>query len=56
MITLHSLSPTTITRPSDQLPLGRWLFLPKSHAAAMADASTSALPPGILAPESLALS
>ena len=39
--TLRGLNPTLTGRPSDQLPLGSWLFIPKRRAAANADTSTS---------------
>ena len=52
--TLRSLNPTITARPSDQLPLGSWLFLPKRRAAANADTSTTSLPAGFYTPETLA--
>lgn len=52
--TLRSLKPTITARPSDQLPLGSWLFLPKRRAAANADTSTTSLPAGFYIPETLA--
>jgi hypothetical protein len=52
--TLRGLSPTITNRPSDQLPLGSWLFIPKRRAAANADTSTTSLPSGIITPETLA--
>ncbi len=57
MTTLRGLSPTISNRPSDQLPLGSWLFIPKRRAAANADTSTTSttsLPSGIITPETLA--
>ena len=54
MTTLRGLSPTITNRPSDQLPLGSWLFIPKRRAAANADTSTTSLPSGIITPETLA--
>jgi excisionase family DNA binding protein len=52
--TLRSLNPTITARPSDQLPLGSWLFPPKRRAAANADTSTTSLPAGFYTPETLA--
>ena len=52
--TLRGLNPTITDRPSDQLPLGSWLFLPKRRAAANADTSTTSLPAGFYTPETLA--
>jgi excisionase family DNA binding protein len=52
--TLRGLNPTITARPSDQLPLGSWLFLPKRRAAANADTSTTSLPAGFYTPETLA--
>ena len=52
--TLRSLNPTITARPSDQLPLGSWLFIPKRRAAANADTSTTTLPSGFYTPETLA--
>jgi len=54
LTTLRSLNPTITNRPSDQLPLGNWLFIPKRRAAANADTSTTSLPAGFYTPESLA--
>jgi excisionase family DNA binding protein len=50
--TLRSLNPTITNRPSDQLPLGNWLFIPRRRAAA--NASTTSLPAGFYTPETLA--
>jgi len=52
--TLRGLNPTIINRPSDLLPLGSWLFIPKRRAAANADTSTTSLPAGFYTPETLA--
>ena len=52
--TLRGLNPTLTGRPSDQLPLGSWLFIPKRRAAANADTSTTSLPAGFYTPETLA--
>ena len=52
--TLRGLNPTITARPSDQLPLGSWLFIPKRRAAANADTSTTSLPSGFYTPETLA--
>ena len=52
--TLRSLNPTITNRPSDQLHLGSWLFIPKRRATANADTSTTSLPAGIYTPETLA--
>jgi hypothetical protein len=52
--TLRGLNPTTTNRPSDQLPLGSWLFIPKRRAAANADTSTTALPAGFYTTKTLA--
>ena len=52
--TLRSLNPSITGRPSDQLPMGSWLFLPKRRAAANADTSTTSLPAGFYTPETLA--
>jgi len=52
--TLRGLNPSITARPSDQLPLGSWLFLPKRRAEANADTSTTALPAGFYTPETLA--
>lgn len=52
--TLRSLNPTITARPSDQLPLGSWLFIPKCRAAANADTSITSLPAGFHTPETLA--
>jgi excisionase family DNA binding protein len=52
--TLRNLNPTITARPSDQLPLGSWLFIPKRRAAANADSSTTSLPSGFYTPETLA--
>jgi excisionase family DNA binding protein len=52
--TLRGLNPTITDRPSEQLPLGSWLFLPKRRAAANADTSTTSLPAGFYTPETLA--
>ena len=49
-----SLNPTITNRPSDQLPLGYWLFIPKRRAAYNADTSTTSLPAGFYTPETLA--
>jgi excisionase family DNA binding protein len=53
-LTLRSLNPTITARPSEQLPLGSWLFIPKRRAAANADISTTSLPAGFYTPETLA--
>ena len=50
---LCSLNPTITARPTDPLPLGSWLFIPKRRAATNADTSTS-LPAGFHTPETLA--
>ena len=55
--TLRSLNPTLTARPSDPLPVGSWLFIPKRRAAANADTSTTSttsLPAGFYTPETLA--
>ena len=52
--TLRSLNPTLTSRPSDPLPVGSWLFIPKRRAAANADTSTTSLPAGFYTPETLA--
>ncbi len=52
--TLRGLNPTLTGRPSDQLPVGSWLFIPKRRAAANADTSTTSLPAGFYTPETLA--
>ncbi|MCX5947687.1 MAG: helix-turn-helix domain-containing protein [Cyanobacteria bacterium] len=54
--TLRSLNPTLTGRPSDPLPVGSWLFIPKRRAAANANTSTSttSLPAGFYTPETLA--
>ena len=50
---LRSLNPTITAHPTDPLPLGSWLFIPKRRAATNADTSTS-LPAGFHTPETLA--
>ena len=50
--TLRGLTPTLTGRPSDPLPVGSWLFIPKRRAAA--DTSTTSLPAGFYTPETLA--
>jgi LysM repeat protein len=50
---LRSLNPTITARPTDPLPLGSWLFIPKRRAATNADTSTSQ-PAGFHTPETLA--
>ena len=50
--TLRSLNPTLTNRPSDQLPVGSWLFIPKRRAAA--NANTTNLSAGFYTPETLA--
>jgi excisionase family DNA binding protein len=52
--TLRGLNPTITGRPSDQLPVGSWLFIPRRRAAANADTSTTSLPAGFYTPETLA--
>jgi len=52
--TLRGLNPTLTGRPSDPLPVGSWLFIPKRRAAANADTSTTSLPSGFYTPETLA--
>lgn len=52
--TLRGLNPTLTGRPSDPLPVGSWLFIPKRRAAAKADTSTTSLPSGFYTPERLA--
>ena len=52
--TLRSLNPTLNGRPSDPLPVGSWLFIPRRRAAANADTSTTSLPAGFYTPETLA--
>ena len=52
--TLRSLNPSLTGRPSDPLPVGSWLFIPKRRAAANADTSTTSLPAGFYTPETLA--
>ena len=52
--TLRGLNPTLTGRPSDPLPVGSWLFIPKRRAAANADTSTTSLPAGFYTPETLA--
>ena len=52
--TLRGLNPSITARPSHQLPLGSWLFLPKRRAAANADTSTTSRPAGFYTPETLA--
>ena len=52
--TLRSLNPALTVRPSDQLPLGSWLFIPKRRAAVNADTSTTRLPSGSYTLETLA--
>ena len=54
MATLRQLNPDLSQRPSDWLPVGSWLFIPRRRAAANADSSTSTLPRGFYTPESLA--
>jgi excisionase family DNA binding protein len=49
--TLRGLNPSINNRPSDPLPLGSWLFIPKRRAAANADTSTTSLPAGFYTPE-----
>ncbi|MFN7740335.1 MAG: LysM peptidoglycan-binding domain-containing protein [Cyanobacteriota bacterium] len=44
--TLRNLNPSLTSRPSDPLPVGSWLFIPKRRAAANADTSTTSLPSG----------
>jgi len=52
--TLRGLILTLTGRPSDPLPVGSWLFIPKRRAAANADTSTTSLPSGFYTPETLA--
>jgi excisionase family DNA binding protein len=52
--TLRGLNPSLTGRPSDPLPVGSWLFIPKRRAAANADSSTTSLPAGFYTPETLA--
>ena len=52
--TLRALNPTLTGRPSDPLPEGSWLFIPRRRAAANADTSTTSLPAGFYTPETLA--
>jgi excisionase family DNA binding protein len=52
--TLRALNPTLTGRPSDPLPVGSWLFIPRRRAAANADTSTTSLPSGFYTPETLA--
>ncbi len=52
--TLRGLNPTLTGKPSDPLPVGSWLFIPKRRAAANADSSTTSLPSGFYTPETLA--
>jgi excisionase family DNA binding protein len=52
--TLRALNPTLTGRPSDPLPVGSWLFIPRRRAAANADTSTTSLPAGFYTPETLA--
>ena len=52
--TLRGLNPTLTGKPSDPLPVGSWLFIPKRRAAANADTSTTSLPAGFYTPETLA--
>jgi excisionase family DNA binding protein len=52
--TLRGLNPTLTGRPSDPLPVGSWLFIPKRRAAANADTSTTSRPSGFYTPETLA--
>ncbi len=52
--TLRGLNPTLTGRPSDPLPVGSWLFIPRRRAAANADTSTTSLPAGFYTPETLA--
>jgi len=52
--TLRGLIPTLTGRPSDPLPVGSWLFIPKRRAAVNADTSTTSLPAGFYTPETLA--
>jgi excisionase family DNA binding protein len=52
--TLRGLNPGLTGRPSDPLPVGSWLFIPKRRAAANADSSTTSLPAGFYTPETLA--
>ena len=51
--TLRSLNPDVPQEPSELLPAGHWLFIPRRRAAANA-ASGSALPQSFYTPESLA--
>jgi len=48
---LSSLNPAITARPTDPLPLGSWLFIPKRRAATNADTSQ---PAGFHTPETLA--
>jgi len=52
--TLRGLNPTLTGKPSDPLPVGSWLFIPKRRAATNADTSTTSLPAGFYTPETLA--
>jgi excisionase family DNA binding protein len=52
--TLRHLNPSITARPSDPLPLGDWLFIPRRRAAANAATSTATLPKGFHTPETLA--
>ena len=52
--TLRGLNPTLTGKPSDPLPVGSWLLIPKRRAAANADISTTSLPAGFYTPETLA--
>jgi excisionase family DNA binding protein len=52
--TLRGLNPTLTGKPSDPLPVGNWLFIPKRRAATNADTSTTSLPAGFYTPETLA--
>ena len=52
--TLRHLNPTITARPSDQLPLGSWLFIPRRRAAANAADGSFVMPESFYTPETLA--
>ncbi len=54
VITMGSLNPTLTARPSEQLPLGSWLFILKCRGSANADTSTTSVTSGFYPPETLA--
>lgn len=52
--TLHSLNPTITARPSEQLPPGSWLFLPRRRTATGTATNTTNQAAGFHTPETLA--